>query len=183
MLGVHRNTLLRKRMTEDRIAGRTDKKQCGGPCQQVLSANEFSIDRSRRDGLNVKCRRCVSEAWKRNYSSPCVDCGNPRRSPTRGQCRRCYQMKALLKRTEFEALTLIPQFIWKSHEGTRELVKELAANKSLSPFEKLEMLVARVIDGTQRTGTEAKPCSRFINVLKSGRQKLQPNDLSSLMAQ
>lgn len=152
-LGVHRNTLLATRRDAALVAGVADSKRCGGQCQQVLSIEKFSVDRSRRDGRNLKCRRCTSEQWKKNNSSPCVDCGNPRRALTPGQCRRCYQFAASLKRTEFEALWLIPNYIAAAHEGTRNLIRTLSRSRNASKQRRLQILVEGVCGGTQRTIT------------------------------
>lgn len=149
-LGVHRNTLNRAIQESNVRNGEAQKKQCGGYCQQVLSVAEFSIDRSRRDGLNVKCRKCVSRRWKELYSSPCVDCGGPRRSPTPGQCARCYRMTALLKREEWEVASLIGRLI---SEHRQQLMGDLAKDERMRPVDKLLMLVDRVTNGTPRNIT------------------------------
>lgn len=149
-LGINRSTLARAIQQSSIRNGETQTKQCGGYCQQVLPVSDFSVDRSRRDGRNLKCRKCVSRRWKELYSSPCVDCGGPRRSPTPGQCRRCYQMTALLKRTEWEALTLIPGLIIAHRE---KLMSDLINNRSMKSTDRLRVLVERVTRGRSRNLT------------------------------
>jgi hypothetical protein len=116
-------------------------------CQRTLPATSFSKHRRRKDGLNTKCRECCSAQWKKNNSSPCVDCKGPRRSPTPGQCIRCYRMTALLKRTEYEALAIIPMLIYEAGRPVRDLAKALAGNKVLSPSERLSRLVEQLTNG------------------------------------
>jgi hypothetical protein len=146
-LGVHRNTLQLARVASQIADGKLKRKICGGYCKRRLPVSEFSTDKSRRDGLNIKCRACVSRRWKELYSSPCVDCGNPRRSPTPGQCRRCYRMAALLKQTEFDAIWLIPNLIV---EHKQKLMGDLIKNERMRPVDKLLALVERVTNGNQR---------------------------------
>lgn len=154
-VGCHRNTLLVLRQAEQVMQQQVTEKKCGGYCRRVLPIEEFSIDRSRRDGRNLKCRGCVSWRRKEIYSSPCVDCGGPRRSPTPGQCRRCYQMTALLKRTEFDMIWLIPNLIV---EHKKQLLGDLIGNDRMRPVDKLMALVERVTSGNPRNiTTQSQP--------------------------
>lgn len=146
-LGVHRNTLQLARVDALIADGKLPMKRCGGYCKRVLPLEAFSIDRSRRDNLNIKCRECCIRRWKELYSSPCVDCGFPRRSVTLGQCARCYRMTALLKREEYEVASLIGRMI----QGRRkELLGDLVKDERMRPADKLMMLVERVTNGTPR---------------------------------
>lgn len=147
-VGVHRNTLQLIRVDENLAAGKLVTKKCGGYCQRKLPLSQFSVDKSRRDGRNLKCRECVSRRWKELYSSPCVDCGNPRRSVTPGQCARCYRMTALLKRTEWEVASLIGRMIT---EKRKELTDDLVKDERMRPVDKLLMLVERVTNGKPRS--------------------------------
>lgn len=38
---------------------KASEKQCGGPCRRVLPLSEFGVARSRKDGRNLYCKRCV----------------------------------------------------------------------------------------------------------------------------
>lgn len=97
-------------------------KRCSD-CQRVLPVLSFSVDNSRRDGRYVRCRDCVSEAWKRANSSPCVQCGSWRRSPTPGHCRRCYIVNARIANLEYEILATIP---WMIAEHERALLESVS---------------------------------------------------------
>lgn len=146
-LGVHRNTLLRVRQEFENC------KRCGGPCKAVLPMDSFSLDRSRRDGRNLKCRQCVSDQWKENNSSPCIQCGGPRRSVTPGHCRRCYRLNALITNSEYEVLSIIPSIIAESHRELKSFIGALSNNRRLQPAERLRLLIERVSSGTTRTVT------------------------------
>ncbi|MFE0047556.1 endonuclease VII domain-containing protein [Streptomyces albireticuli] len=43
-----------------------DGKRCTG-CKRVLPLTSFAADRNRRDGLQVRCRRCVADYSARHY--------------------------------------------------------------------------------------------------------------------
>lgn len=135
-LGVNRNTLFRHRRDASIIAGAEDSKRCGGRCGETLPVEAFSVDRSRRDGRNLRCRNCISEQWKENNSSPCVECGSPRRAVTPGLCRHCYQFNAMLKRSEGKVLSLIPSMIAEAERQFRQFTKSLN-NHALTKTDRL----------------------------------------------
>jgi hypothetical protein len=139
LMGVHRNTIVRAQRDAGVAESAITTKRCPR-CGRNLLVEKFSIDRSRRDGRNPTCRRCVREKWKSINQSPCVDCGGPRSSVTPGQCVRCYRMVGLLKRTEREAITLIPGYIYEAQAPMRAMMRELAAS-NLSPVERLRILM------------------------------------------
>jgi hypothetical protein len=146
-LGVHRNTLQLARVASQMADGKIEKKRCGGYCKRILPFSQFSVDQSRRDGLNVKCRACVSRRWKELYSSPCTDCGNPRRSVTPGQCYRCYRMATLLRNEEQQTISIIPGMII---EHKNRIMGDLIGNERMRPKDKLMLLVERMTSGASR---------------------------------
>jgi hypothetical protein len=43
-------------------------KLCTGPCRQEKSKEEFNSDKSRKDGLSLKCKKCASEYNRQRYA-------------------------------------------------------------------------------------------------------------------
>lgn len=149
-LGVGRNTLCDHRRKALLLRGEIDTKRCGGPCQLILPVNRFSIDNSRSDRRNAKCRKCVSDIWKKKNESPCVKCGRPRSSLMPGQCRFCYEIRSRIETAECAILVLIPNLITRAQRKNKEIVKTISERTNLSPSARLQMLLEKVMDGTQR---------------------------------
>lgn len=142
IVGVHYNTLMTrgrdKRLREFVGDG---KKRCGG-CQEVLSVDAFSVDRSRTDGLNSRCRKCNKLKWQSNYEI-CVDCGG-RRSAARGQrCRRCYHWKSVVTRSEEEIINTIPSLIAAANRELTSFINSLAVS-GMTKEERLLALLQKV---------------------------------------
>jgi hypothetical protein len=89
------------------------EKLCRG-CDRMLSVTSFSIDRVRRDGLNCRCRECVS-AKNRARVEVCIDCGGPRSYCSGKRCGACYKKRSVERRSYFF-------FTWRSYYYNREAV-------------------------------------------------------------
>lgn len=151
-LGVHRNTLFRQRIVPQ--SETVEAKYCNG-CEQTLSTDDFTRDRSRRDGRNIRCRKCVAKQWHKANRRECETCGA---WCVGGQCRRCYRMESAILNVEEDVFMAIPRLLWQgriiANKARREklerkrfarvLVSKLSGSK-LSRAERLRVLLESVV--------------------------------------
>lgn len=144
-----------KRMSELQKAAET--KYCGG-CELELPIDSFSVDNSRADGLNIRCRQCVRDRWReKNLTAQCGGCGRPSMN---GTCWVCYQFDGLVFKLEEEIFLTVPRLIWHGRiarnriereaialrKERRTLINEIAG-RNLSRHERLRLLLEKVSNG------------------------------------
>lgn len=82
------------------------QKWCNG-CERSKSRSEFSTDRSRKDGLNNRCRECASRYFKQTQSQRCKVCDGYSIGTT---CARCYRLGIVLREHD-SVVMIIPRML------------------------------------------------------------------------
>lgn len=139
-----------------------ETKYCNG-CELDLPVDSFSVDNSRKDGRNIRCRSCVVKRWReKNLTKPCSGCGVPSMN---GTCSHCYRFDGLIFKLEEEIYLTIPRLLYNAkivanrakraaiqrRKEMRAFVNSLAQQKQLTPHARLAMLLSRVTNGTPGT--------------------------------
>jgi len=97
-----------------------DRKWCN-QCERARLRTKFSVDRSRKDGLNNRCRDCAAGYFKKTQSRRCNKCGMAAVGVT---CIRCYKLAIALRQSDYIAL-IIPHMLreWREAHLSKEAHK------------------------------------------------------------
>lgn len=133
-------SIIPKRPARYKIAAPEGMKHCNG-CERDRVHAEFSVDRSRPDGLNNRCRECAAKNWKRMQGQLCKKCGGE----CVGQiCHRCYTIAIRVREAEWDALSLIPSLVYEAQRPLRDFMRDLAEMTNVTPQKRLKMLLERI---------------------------------------
>lgn len=72
-------------------------KWCTGCQREKSRAMDFTVDRSRSDGLNNQCRDCQTRKWKELNCRNCDQCGTICVGST---CKRCYHLNRVVRESD-----------------------------------------------------------------------------------
>jgi hypothetical protein len=97
-----------------------NRKWCNG-CERGRLRAKFSVDRSRRDGLNNRCRDCAGGYFKQTQSRRCKKCGMSAVGTT---CIRCYKLAIAMRGFDYIEL-VIPHMLreWRESNLSKEQIK------------------------------------------------------------
>ncbi len=107
-------------------------------CDTEKLRSEFSVDRSRGDGLANRCRACAARKWKQANSQTCKKCGGVSIGAV---CLRCYRWTAIIQHAELEIISQIPRALKYERKRLLESLDN-ATRQAYLQAEKLKNMAA-----------------------------------------